>query len=205
MSKAFDTLNHSILIHKLKFYGINGTAIQLFKSYLSNRKQYVEYENNTSDTLLITTGVPQGSVLGPLMFIIYLNDIAKSSDICDFICYADDTTLSSVLNYFGNNQSFRGNINTELEKVHDWLKVNKLSLNISKTKFINFHSPQQNIIIPHLYIDNTYIECVKNFNFLGIYFTQHMSWKYHIKHIAKKHIKSYRYIESTQIYITPSC
>ena len=68
---------------------------------------------NTSDTLLITTGVPQGSVLGPLMFIIYLNDIAKSSDIFDFICYADDTTLSSVLNYFGNNQSFSGNINTE--------------------------------------------------------------------------------------------
>ena len=110
---------------------------------LSNRKQFVDYENNTSDTLLITTGVPQGSVLGPLMFIIYLNHIAKSSDILDFICYADDTTLSSVLNYFENNQSFSGNINTEVEKVHDWLKVNKLSLNISKTKFKIFHSPQQ--------------------------------------------------------------
>ena len=110
MSKAFDTLNHSILIHKLKFCGINGTAIHLFKSYLSNRKQYVEYENNTSDTLLITTGVPQGSVLGPL----HLNDTAKSSDILIFIRHADDTTISSVLNYFGNSQSFSGNINTEL-------------------------------------------------------------------------------------------
>ena len=190
LSKAFDTLNHSILIHKLKFYGINGTAIHLFKSYLSNRKQYVEYENNTSDTLLITTGVPQGSVLGPLLFIIYLNDIAKSSDIFDFICYADDTTLSSVLNYFGNSQSFSDNINIELKKVYDWLKVNKLSLNISKTKFIIFHSPQQNVTIPLLYVDNTYIECVKNFNFLGIYFNQHMSWKYHINHIAKNISKS---------------
>ena len=190
LSKAFDTLNHSILIHKLKFYGINGTAIHLFKSYLSNRKQYVEYENNTSDTLLITTGVPQGSVLGPLLFIIYLNDIAKSSDIFDFICYADDTTLSSVLNYFGNSQSSSDNINIELKKVYDWLKVNKLSLNISKTKFIIFHSPQQNVTIPLLYVDNTYIECVKNFNFLGIYFNQHMSWKYHINHIAKNISKS---------------
>ena len=151
LSKAFDTLNHSILIHKLKFYGINGTAIHLFKSYLSNRKQYVEYENNTSDTLLITTGVPQGSVLGPLMLIIYLNDIEKSSDIFDFIYYADDTTLSSVLNYFGNNQSFRGNINTELEKVHDWLKVNKLSLNISKTKFIISQSTTKYYNTPFIY------------------------------------------------------
>ena len=128
--------------------------------------------------------------MGPLMSNIYVNDIAKPSDIFDFICYADDTTLSSVLNYFGNNQSFSGNIKTELEKVHDWLKVNKLSLNISKAKFIIFHSPQQNITIPRLYIDNTYIECVKNVNFLGIYFNQHMSWKYHINHIAKNISKS---------------
>ena len=116
LSLTFDTLNHSILIYKLKFYGINGT-IHLFKNYLSNRKQYVEYENNTSDTLLITTGVPQESVFGPLLFIIYLNDIAKSSDIFYFICYADDTTLSCVLNYFGNSQSFSGNINIELKNV----------------------------------------------------------------------------------------
>ena len=94
LSKAFDTLNHSILIHKLKLYGINGTAIQLFKSYLSNRKQHVEYENNTSDTLLITTGVPQGSVLGPLLFIIYSNDIAKSS-VFFFSLSAMQTTLLS--------------------------------------------------------------------------------------------------------------
>ena len=190
LSKAFDTLNHSILIHKLKLYGINSTAIQLFKSYLSNRKQHVEYENDTSDTLLITTGVPQGSVLGPLLFIIYSNDIAKSSDIFYFICYADDTTLSSVLNYFGNSQSFSGNINIELRNFYDWLKFNELSLNISKTKFIIFPSPQQNVTIPLLYVDNTYIEYVKNFNFLGIYFNQHMSWKFHINHIAKNISKS---------------
>ena len=123
--------------------------------------------------------------LGPLLFIIYLNDIAKSSDIFDFIFYVDDTTLSSVLNHFGNSQSFSGNINIELKKVYDWLKVNELSLDISKTKFIIFHIPQQNCTIPLLYVDNTYIECVKKFNFLGIYFYQHMSWKYHINHIAK--------------------
>ena len=189
----------------MKFYGINGTSIHLFKSYLSNRKQYVEYENNTSGALLITTVVPQGSVLGPLMFIIYLNDIAKSSDIFDLICYADDTSLSSVLNYFGNNQSFSGNTNTELEKVHDWLKVNKLSLNISRTKLIIFHSPQQNITIPRLYIDNTYIECVKNFYFLGIYFNQHMSLKYHINYIAKNISKSIGILNRLKSILPTQC
>ena len=137
LSKAFDTLDHSILIHKLKFYGIKGTALQLFQSYLSNRLQFVEYDDTMSDTLEISTGVPQGSVLGPLLFLIYINDIAKSSDSFDFICYADDTTLSSIMNDFNStDNSIENNINNELAKVNDWLKINKLSLNIDKTKFI---------------------------------------------------------------------
>ena len=162
LSKAFDTLDHSILIHKLKFYGIKGTALQLFQSYLSNRLQCVEY-NIMSNTLEISTGVPQRSVLGPLLFLICITDIAKSSDLFDFICYDDDTTLSSIMNYFiSTEKSIENSINEELAKVNDWLKINKLSLNINKTKFMIFHNYQQQITMPNIFNDNVAIECVPN-------------------------------------------
>ena len=97
MSKAFDILDHRILIDKLKYYGITGTALDLFISYLSNRKQYVDFKGIKSNTLDIKSGVPQGSILGPLLFIIFINDFSKSSNLFDFIIYADDTSLSSTL------------------------------------------------------------------------------------------------------------
>ena len=100
LSKAFDTLDHSILLQKLKFYGITGISLDVFKNYLSGRNQYVEFESVNSDIMHIKTGVPQGSVLGPLLFIVYINDIANASNICKCISYADDTTLTSILCFF---------------------------------------------------------------------------------------------------------
>ena len=130
-------------------------------------------------------------MLGPLLFLIYINDIDKSSDSFDFICYADDTTLSSIMNYFSSTeQSIENSINDELSKVNDWLKINKLSLNINKTKFMIFHNYQQQITMPNIFIDNVAIECVPNFNFLGIHFNQHLSWKSHITHISNLITKS---------------
>ena len=100
LSKAFGTLDHSILIDKVEFYGVKGVALDLLKNYLTNIKQYVEFEDAQSDMLNISTGVPQGSILGPLLFIIYINDFAQSSRKFNFIIYTDDMTLSSTLDSF---------------------------------------------------------------------------------------------------------
>ena len=93
LSKAFDILDHDILLYKLKCYGLTGNSINLLKCYLTNRQQYVHYDNTDSNFLKITTGVPQGSILGPLLFLIYMNDIHKSHNRFHFILFADDTTL----------------------------------------------------------------------------------------------------------------
>ena len=96
-SKAFDTLVHSTLLHKMKHYGIDGLAHKLIKSYLENRKQYVEFNNKCSEMKNIKNGVPKGSILGPLLFLIYINDIPNVSNVFNFLMYADDTTLYCCL------------------------------------------------------------------------------------------------------------
>ena len=106
LSKAFDTIDHTIILHKLKYYGLEDSTLRLFESYLKNRKQYTEIEESKSEILPLTIGVPQGSILGPLLFIIYINDFPESTTKFDFIIYADDTTLSSTINTFNNKGSF---------------------------------------------------------------------------------------------------
>ena len=141
LSKAFDSLDHKILIDKLNYYGIVNNEANIFRSYLTNRKQFVNYDGTKSDTLPISTGVPQGSILGPLRFIIYMNDISQLSSMFKMIIYADDTTLQSTLNSFNIDPTVNidNNINHELSKVNEWLKANKLSLNINKSKLMLFH------------------------------------------------------------------
>ena len=191
LSKAFDTLDHDILLHKLSYYGIKNSALDLFKSYLSNRKQYVDFLNNRSAYASLNVGVPQGSILGPLLFIIYVNDITASSNIFKFLMYADDTTLFTTINCFENNENTNQYINDELSKINEWLIFNKLSLNASKTKFMVFSMPQKKVVIPRLKFADTEIESVDQFNFLGITLDKHLNWNAHINQLfGKKYLET---------------
>ena len=187
LSKAFDTIDHTILLAKLRYYGIHDTALLLLISYLNNRKQYVEFEDTKSEILPITVGVPQGSILGPLLFIIYINDFSQASNIFKFIMYADDTTLFSNLKSFGNNiQTKEYLINAELSNVIEWLNINKLSLNKSKSKYMIFHVPNKDIQYLTLKIDNVIIEKVDEFNFLGLTVDTNLKWKRQSEKICNK-------------------
>ena len=135
--KAFDTINHDILANKLQHYGIRDPALDWIKNYLSNRKQLVQIDNINSQLKGIGCGVPQGSILGPTLFILYINDMCKVSNILKFILYADDTNIF----YSGKNlKEVCKTVTEELKKLRVWFMINKLSLNIAKTNFIIFHS-----------------------------------------------------------------
>ena len=141
------------------YCGIKSVSLQWFKSYLQNRLQYVQIDYDCkSDINSVNLGVPQKSILGPLLFILYINDIQFSSDFFHFIKYADDTNLVNSLTEIGN-ENF-DTINIELEKVSNCLNTNKLSLNIKKTKFMIFHNIRKNIdsLIPVIKIKNILIE-----------------------------------------------
>ena len=199
LSKAFDTLNHNILLDKPYHYGLRGNARCWFKYYLTNSQQYVEIDDTASDKRVITTGVPQGSILGPLLFLIYMNDISYTSQLFKFILYADDTTLFSPIEYSLPTYTSKVDtfLNNELIYICDWLIINKLSLNISKTKYMVFLPYQKDIwqLVPSLTINDTEIERVITFNFLGITLDENVTWKPHVSNLSNK-------ISNTQGYLT---
>ena len=147
----------------------SGTELQLLRCYLRNREQYLKYNNYQSELINISTGVEQGSILGPLLFSICINDLITVSDKLNFIMYADDTTIYSNLKDF-DPTCIEADITNELEKVNNWLKLNKLSLNTQKTKLMVFNQKQKNVKEINLTIDHNQIEQIPVFNFLGIIF-----------------------------------
>ena len=186
LSKAFDCLSHPILLDKLEYYGIRGIPHQLIKSYLQNRIQFVQI-NSTMSTTSINIGIPQGSVLGPLFFNICINDIKNCTDKFDIVSYADDTTLISTISSFTSpNTNISDNINSELENVNKWLAAQKLCLNVLKTKYMMFHTPQKRIPKLHLSISNIDIEKGDSFNFLGSVLDTHLKWNFHVRKVANK-------------------
>ena len=183
-AKAFDTVNHSILLDKLKYYGITEGTLDLFRSYLSKREQVVEVNGVLSDWGTIKHGVPQGSILGPLLFLLYINDISKSSNILQFFLFADDTTVFYSAD--PNDPNTEKILNEELEKVSGWLAANKLSLNVKKSNFLHFHQGKSAKITIKLKINNTLVEEKDSTKYLGTFLDNKLDWKIQIQHIKSK-------------------
>ena len=165
-AKAFDSVNHEILLTKLEYYGVRGIAHELMKSYLSERLQCVKIRQTVSDFKRITCGVPQGSVLGPLLFLIYINDIYKSDPTAAFHLFADDTALFCANK---NINQLKNNIKTSLDNIANWLKANKLTLNVDKSKLLCFDlSPACKNNVFDVYINGEPLEFNSEAKYLGV-------------------------------------
>ena len=185
LEKAFDTVDHEILCEKLNHYGLRGNVNNLIQSYLSNRKQYVSLNGFNSDIKDIECGVPQGSSLGPLLFLIYINDFRLCLKKSKAGHFADDTFIM----YNGKKlKTIETIVNTELNQVAKWLRLNKLSLNAGKTELIFFHSHQHTLSYDGISIkfNGKKLTPVDKIKYLGMYIDKYLNWNFHIQHLSKK-------------------
>lgn len=185
IKKAFDTVDHSILCKKLERYGFRGLSLKFLESYMTGRHQTVVIDNHVSTQQPITMGIPQGSVLGPILFSLYVNDIPDYLVEAQAIMYADDTAL--VVTAKSQAQA-EGILNGELKSINNWFLSNRLSLNILKTKYTIFKSPHKSRNDPPccLRIDNNEIQQVKTISYLGVQLDNEFNWKPHIDALCKK-------------------
>ena len=182
LKKAFDTLNHSILLEKLSLYGVRGLPLKLLSSYLTDRYQCVRFNSTASTFKKIGIGVPQGSILGPILFLLYINDLPNVSKNLSCLLFADDTTVYKSSN---NLNQLTDEFNHELCKIKQWCNTNRLSLNISKTysMMFNYVNIDHSLVIS---LENDTISVCRYGSFLGLVIDDKLNFSQHIKQVCTK-------------------
>lgn len=201
LTKAFDTLEHSILLDKLESFGITGPTLNLIRSYLSNRPQVVYLNGQFSSTKLINCGVPQGSILGPLLFLLFINDLPNTLTFSKCLLYADDTTIYSP---HKSLTALQDTLNADLNNVHSWCRNNKLQINPTKTTFVLFHSPQTVVSSSiTVLLDNYTLLASDNVKFLGVTLDKHLKYNSHANSLIKRVSFGIRIIITTRAFFQP--
>ena len=181
LAKAFDTVDHQILLQKLECYGIRGVALNYFRNYLSNRQQFVTINGISSSRTYIKCGVPQGSILGPLLFLLYINDLNCVSSILDNIMFADDTNLFLTGKSLADVEE---QMNQELLLITEWFQSNRLSLNITKTSYLIFGNNKN--LTANIFINKIPINQQHETKFLGVILSSNLHWNKHIEVVSSK-------------------
>ena len=184
LSKAFDRVPHHPFLRKLGALGLTGPILSWLKSYFYDRSHLVSVHGVVSDPVSVISGVPQGSVLGSLLFLVYVNDLCFSyfSSNSSLVLSADDTTLYKPFSHSSDLADFQADINT----IHNWFISNHLSANTSQTKAMVISTKKNPYPDMQLYLDNQVIERVSSAKFLGILISGSLSWSLYIDHICKK-------------------
>ena len=198
--KAFDSIDHTILLQKLENYGIRGVALQWFKSFLRDRSHTVKIQNSISDRKTLNIGIPQGSQIAPVLFLLYINDLPNFSTEASTILFADDTTIC----FSNSNLSELTSIcNIELEKFHSWTKSNKLTLNVAKTNCMLVSNRANDTICPPILLGNSPLQFKSHVKFLGIIIDNKLNFREHIKTIKNKLSKNIGILSKIKYYVPP--
>ena len=201
--KAFDTVNHQILLKKLEHYGVRGVTNDWFSSYLANRQQFVSIGNIKSDVKSIAHGVPQGSVLGPLLFLIYINDLNKCIRFCSTRHFADDTNLLYIIDKSKTrNRNPTRKLNIDLKALSHWLLANKISLNATKTELIYFRNKKTEIPNSKIRLNGIKLSATNHIKYVGITFDEFLTFKDHITLLNAKLKRANNLIAVARYYVS---